>query len=154
MTASDTSTPVFSRRAFIAAALSGGVAAGAAALAGLGWLSAPQSSSFAFSRGTSLGTGEEARLRAFLAPALEDDRLHVTIIGHTGQTGEAAANQALSEARAEAGRTIALALGLAPEQITTAGLGGAAPLSKAAEESDRAFQSRLARIDVSLQPRR
>ena len=41
-----------------------------------------------------------------------------------------------------------------PAQLTVTGVGGAAPLPKRAGESDRAHQSRLARVDVSVQMRR
>ncbi|MEM8578329.1 MAG: OmpA family protein [Pseudomonadota bacterium] len=138
----------------VAAGLSALVAGGAVALAGLGAVTAPRSADFTFVRGTAFGAGEAARLRAFLRPALLDERTSVTFIGHTGTAGDAAANQTLSEARAEAGAALAREMGLQAGRITALGLGGADPLPKAEGETARAFQSRLARLTVSLQVRR
>lgn len=142
------------RRAFVAAGLSAILAGTATSLAILGGLTETDGDSFQFSRGLSLANGEEDRLRGFLASALADERLHVTILGHTGDAGDAAANLSLSEARAELARAMAADLGFAPGRVTSRGVGGAAPLSKEDGESDRAHQSRLARVEVSLQMRR
>ncbi|MEL7098837.1 MAG: OmpA family protein [Pseudomonadota bacterium] len=89
-----------------------------------------------------------------MAGALSDDRIFVTIVGHTGSAGDAAANLSLSEARAALAADMAEALGIAPERITARGVGGGAPLDKQTNENARAYQSRLARIDVTLQLRR
>lgn len=142
------------RRAFLAAALSAVFAGSAVTLAQLGGLSTVQSETFRFSRGVSLASGEEDRLRDLLTRALQDARLHVTIIAHTGSTGDATANQTLSEERADVGQSIALDMGIAPDQITALGVGGASPAAKQEGESDRAHQSRLARMEISLQMRR
>jgi len=146
--------PFLPRRAFVAAALSAVFAGSAVTLGLVGGLSAVQSETFQFSRGVSLASGEEDRLRDLFASALIDDRIHVTIIAHTGSTGDATANQTLSEERAEAGRSIALDMGIAPDRITSVGVGGGSPASKREGESDRAHQSRLARMEISLQMRR
>jgi len=147
-------SPVFSRRAFIAAALSALCAGGAVGLGVMGGVSQPQGQSFQFSRGLSLVDGEDARIREFLAAALIDDRVHVTVLGHTGEAGDADANLALSEERAGLVADIALDLGVPIDRITARGLGGAASLSKVDGESERAFQTRLARVEVSLQVRK
>ncbi len=146
--------PVIPRRAFVAAALSALAAGGAVTLGMLGGLSSVQSDVFQFSRGTSFVTGEEARLRGLLAEALPDERVHVTIVGHTGDAGDASANLALSEERAARAVSIAQSLGIPGDRITATGVGGDAPLAQANGESDRAFQSRLARVEISLQVRR
>jgi len=122
-------------------------------LAQLGGLTQVARASFRFSRGVAFATGEEARLRGFLVPALQDDRLFVTMIGHTSQSGEASANLALSLRRAEGAAQLAQSMGLPAARLNVQGVGGAAPLAKDSDESDRAFQSRLARVDVTLQRR-
>ncbi|MEO0484506.1 MAG: OmpA family protein [Pseudomonadota bacterium] len=142
------------RRVFLAAGLSALVAGSASVLAVLGGFTAVASDSFRFSRGTALASGEEARLRGVLALALPDTRIHVTILGHTGDAGDAAANQALSEDRAAYVAAIAEEMGIEPDRITATGIGGGAPLSQDSGETDRAHQARLARVEVTLQQRR
>lgn len=146
--------PLFPRRAFLAAGLSAVLAGSGVALALFGGVSEVDADAFQFSRGVSLANGEEARLRGFLAAALPDERVHVTIVGHTGDAGDAAANLELSEERAAVALAMAQDMGFPPDRITSSGVGGASPLSKESGESDRAFQSRLARVEVSLQVRR
>lgn len=147
-------TPFIPRRAFVAAGLSAVLAGSTVSLAVLGGMSRVEASAFQFSRGTSLATGEEARLRGLLAKALPDARVHVTILGHTGDAGDATANLALSEERAALVQAIAEAAGIGPDRMTAQGVGGAAPLPQENGESDRAYQSRLARVEVSLQMRK
>ena len=142
------------RRAFLAAGMSAVLAGAATSLAVFGGLSETDGDSFQFSRGLSLANGEGERLRGFLSGALADERIHVTILGHTGDAGDASANVTLSEARAELARQMAVDLGLPTDRITARGIGGASPLPKEDGESDRAYHSRLARVEVSLQLRR
>ena len=146
--------PVFPRRAFVAAGLSALVAGGGVLLAGVGAITAPRTETFRFSRGTTFASGEGERLRGHLAGALADDRVHMTILGHSGDRGDAAANRALSEARAEAAATVAREMGLPAARITASGVGGSDPVPRRDGESDRAYQARLARVEVSLQVRR
>lgn len=138
----------------VAALLSAGAAAGAVGLAGLGWISAPHSEAFQFSRGVSFASGEESRLRGFLSEALKDDRLRVAIVGHSGVSGDAAANLALSQQRADQVVAIATEMGVSADQITATGVGGAAPLAQQSGEAERAYQARLARVEVTLQLRK
>ena len=120
----------------------------------LGNLSSPASEVFQFSRGLALAAGEEARLRGFLADALADERVAVTIVGHTGDAGDTEANQTLSVERAEMVRQVAAGMGIAPARMNAQGVGGAAALPKQDGESARAYQARLARVEVALQMRR
>lgn len=124
------------------------------ALYALGLVTAPRTDTFRFSRGTALATGEEARLRGVLAEALGDERIDVIIVGHTGSSGDAEANQDLSAERAEAVVDIARDIGLTRDRISATGVGGGDPLPKEEGEGDRAHQARLARVDVTLQVRR
>lgn len=146
--------PVFPRRIFVAAGLSAVLAGGIAWSGLIGATSRPETQSFQFSRGVSFAAGEEARLRSFLSKATLDDRYVVRILGHSGNAGDEAANLQLSQNRADVAQDIALALGLEAAQLSAIGLGGAAPLPKADDETDRAHQSRLARVEVTLQMRR
>ena len=147
-------TPLMPRRAFFAAGLSAVLAGSAASLAVFGKMSEVQASSFQFSRGTSLVAGEEVRLRGLLSQALPDERIHVTILAHTGDAGDVAANLALSEERAAVVQSMALATGIGQDRITVHSVGGASPLPQEDGESDRAYQSRLARVEVALQLRK
>ncbi|MEM6276530.1 MAG: OmpA family protein [Pseudomonadota bacterium] len=142
------------RRAFVAAALSAVCAGGAVALAIFGAVDAPETQSFQFSRGTTLQPGEAERLEAMLSAAALDDRIVVTIIGHSGTTGDSGANDELSFQRATVVVEAAAALSIARGRLTAIGLGGAQPLAQNEGEGDRAYQARLARVDVSLQVRR
>ena len=146
--------PSLPRRLFLAAGLSAATVGGAVALGALGLVAKPETQSFAFSRGTNLASGEEARLRGFLAKAAQDDGLAVIITGHTGSQGDAAANLALSEERAQAVVAIATDVGLDPQALTVAGVGGGSPLPRVEGQSDRAYQTALARAEVTLQVRR
>ncbi|MEM1373128.1 MAG: OmpA family protein [Pseudomonadota bacterium] len=142
------------RRAFVAALLSAACAAGAVALAVFGAVDAPHTETFQFSRGTTLQPGEAEQLEALLSAAALDDRIDVTIVGHSGTTGDGAANDALSVERAAVVLDAAAALGIARGRLNAIGLGGAQPLTQRDGEGDRAYQARLARVDVSLQVRR
>jgi len=148
----DTS-PAPPRRLFLSAILAAVAAGGAVGLGVLGQVTAPQTESFRFARGTSFAAGEEDRLRGVLAQAAQDDRVAVVITGHSGTSGDAAANLELSEARAELAAEIAAAMGIEGARISAAGAGGGAPLPQETGESDRAWQARLARVEVALQVR-
>ncbi len=142
------------RRIFLAGLAAALAAGSATALATLGGLTGTTTDTFRFSRGTSLASGEDARLRGFLGAALEDERISVTIIGHSGTQGDAAANLTLSTQRAEAIAAIAREMGLPGGRVTVSGVGGGDPLPREDGQSDRAFESALARADVTLQVRR
>ncbi len=148
------SGPIFPRRAFVAAGLSAMLAGGMVTLGLLGGASAVERDVFRFSRGVSLASGEEARLRGLLSKALVDARIAVTIVGHTGNVGDAQANLELSQARADVAKTIAQELGIGPSRVSAVGVGGGAPLARQDGESERMHQTRLARLEVSLQLRR
>ncbi len=148
------SGPILPRRVFFAAGCSAILAAAAVSLSTLGGFSNPERDVFQFTRGTTFAAGEQARLRSFLTAALPDDRMHVTILGHTGDAGDGAANFELSETRANEVKRIAEGMGIAAARMTVQGLGGTSALPQQDGESARAYQSRLARVEVSLQMRR
>ncbi len=147
-------SPTLSRRAILASLLSTALAGSVTTLAIWGGVSRVAQDSFAFSRGTSLVASEADRLMGMLGQALSDERIFVTIIGHSGTEGDSAANRELSEARAQYILGIATELGIPSSRMTALGVGGAQPLPKEEGESDRAHQSRLARVEIFLQVRK
>ncbi|MEL6640002.1 MAG: OmpA family protein [Pseudomonadota bacterium] len=147
-------SPRIPRRTLLAAMCSACVAGGAAYLATVGQVTAPETQIFRFVRGVSLATGEEQRLRAYLLSALRDDRMSVAIVGHSSVSGDAAANQQLSEARAMFVTDIATDIGIDPARIAFVGVGGSAPLARPEGLAERAWQAELARVEVTLQVRR
>lgn len=150
----ETSSPVLPRRAFVVAGLSAVTAGSFVTLGMVGGFSRIEQDSFQFTRGLSFAPREEDRLRGFLSGALADERIQVTVLAHTGNAGDGAANLKLSEDRATLVRTMAEDMGIEQERIAANGIGGASLLDRIDGESDRAYQLRLARVEVSLQMRR
>lgn len=137
------------RRFVLGAVLSGLGVAALAAAGVIGVAAAPTAESFRFARGTSLAPGESERLDAFLNGIAGDPRRQLRIIGHSGTDGPSDANLALSNERAAIAVERARSLGIARERIVfSGGLGGAAPLARLDGESDRGYQSRLARVEI------
>lgn len=150
----DRTAPKPPRRLILASLLAAGLAGGAVLLGTMGYVTAPATESFRFARSAVFADGEEDQLRRFLLAAVQDDRVKVVVVGHSGTMGDAEANQKLSLSRAEAAGQIAVSLGIAADRLNVVGLGGAAPLTQAEGISDRAWQAQLARVDVTLQVRR
>jgi len=136
--------------------LAGILAVAAAGVAGglVSFRAATETESFRFSRDSAFAAGEAARLKGFLAPAVQDDRLSVIIVGHSGLQGESAASLALSEKRAASAQGIALEMGIPPERVSATGVGRDAPLPRKAGQSEDAHEAMLARVEVTLQMRR
>ena len=147
-------SPRIPRRTLLAAMCSACVAGGAVYLATVGQVTAPETQIFRFVRGVSPASGEEQRLRAYLLNALRDDRMRVIIVGHSGTSGDATANQQLSEARATFAADIATDIGIAPARIDFVGVGGAAPSVRPEGMAERAWQAELARVEITIQVRR
>jgi outer membrane protein OmpA-like peptidoglycan-associated protein/ABC-type nitrate/sulfonate/bicarbonate transport system substrate-binding protein len=75
----------------------------------------------------------------------------VLIKGHTSTRGDAAANQALSLARAEAvKRYLSITHGLDANRTRAVGVGGKQPLPRLPGESVRAYNYRLPRVELML----
>jgi outer membrane protein OmpA-like peptidoglycan-associated protein/uncharacterized protein YidB (DUF937 family) len=68
---------------------------------------------------------------------------HVAIGGHTDNTGDAAANLALSQARADAVRAKLIELGVTADMLTAKGYGDTRPVSDNATEEGRAKNRRM-----------
>ena len=75
----------------------------------------------------------------------------VRVRGHTAQSGDPDLNRALSLERADAvARYMNVTYNVDPNRIKVVGMGSAQPLPRAPNESDRAYQYRLPRVEVSL----
>lgn len=75
----------------------------------------------------------------------------VEVRGHTGQSGDPAANKQLSSERAESVlRYLEITYGLQPNRWRSVGYGSDTPLPRLAGESDRAYGYRLPRVELVL----
>src|SRR5215472_1866686 len=69
--------------------------------------------------------------------------VQVQVTGHTDNSGNAEANQALSLARAEAVKTALVGQGISAERVATQGFGGARPIASNDTEEGRARNRRI-----------
>lgn len=75
----------------------------------------------------------------------------VRVRGHTAQGGDAESNRVLSLERADAvARYMNVTYSVDPNRIQVVGMGSTAPLPRLASESERAYQYRLPRVELSL----
>ncbi|MEM9300515.1 MAG: OmpA family protein [Pseudomonadota bacterium] len=73
------------------------------------------------------------------------------ISGHTGLRGDATANRTLSQSRAESvGRYLRVTYGLDVNRVREVGRGSDAPLERRPGESNRAYNYRLPRVELTL----
>lgn len=78
-------------------------------------------------------------------------RFRVEVRGHSGLTGDAAANKQLSQDRADSVlRYIDVTYGLEPHRWRAVGFGSERPLPKKPGESDRGYGYRLPRVEMVL----
>ncbi len=77
------------------------------------------------------------------ASILTEDGRNVRIVGHTDATGDADANRALSEARAQAVRDFLIAKGVAPSSLNSYGMGQDQPIADNDTEGGRAANRRI-----------
>jgi outer membrane protein OmpA-like peptidoglycan-associated protein/ABC-type nitrate/sulfonate/bicarbonate transport system substrate-binding protein len=75
----------------------------------------------------------------------------VRVRGHTAESGDPEQNKLLSLERAEAvARYLNVTYNVDPNRIKVVGMGSSQPLPRLPNESDRAYQYRLPRVEVSL----
>jgi outer membrane protein OmpA-like peptidoglycan-associated protein len=92
------------------------------------------------------GVTDLAKMGDILAKYADD---RVRIEGHTDSTGDTKLNQALSERRAHAVKTVLVSRGVREEQITVVGLGETRPVADNASTDGRAKNRRVElHIDV------
>lgn len=97
-----------------------------------------------------------ARIRPdYLAQVREVDRLlrqfptlHLAVVGHTDASGDARANQVLSERRAAAVRDLLAAGGVASSRLTSTGRGESEPLPATPLESPRNRRVEFVRTEL------
>lgn len=139
------------RRVFIGGTLAAATAGSVGAVVTVGQHRKNIHEDFQFSRGTVFQNGEQERLRGFLISSVDYPRHKIQFIGHSGTEGDEDANIELSESRAQAALSIYDELQMDPARvIKTIGVGGALPLKRIPDISDRTYQSMLARVTVSL----
>ncbi len=78
-------------------------------------------------------------------------RYRLLVRGHTSVDGDEEANVQLSQQRAEAvAAQLVRLFGIQPSRIRAVGVGGAMPLPREGDESDRRWKGRLPRVEVLL----
>ena len=87
-------------------------------------------------------------MAAWAARALKEDGRSITIIGHTDSAGSDAANQKLSEARAEAVRTYLVSQGIPADHVKSEGAGESQPVADNKTPEGRANNRR---VEIILQ---
>lgn len=124
--------------------------AGALALDLIGPVAPPKALVLQFSRGAVLAQGEEARLQAYAGQHIAEQKIQFHVSGHTGDQGDADANQDLSKQRADMVAAALVDAGITVDRILSAkGVGSADALPKDGDESDRQHQRRMARAVVT-----
>ncbi len=97
-----------------------------------------------FALGSAVLTGSsDATLTRIAAILKANPGVRVRIEGNTDSTGDAADNQALSEARARAVYHALVRLGINPDRLTTIGYGESRPLVPNTSEANRATNRRV-----------
>ena len=90
-----------------------------------------------------LTTQARSELSALMGKLSSADVLSVKVIGYTDSQGSDAYNQKLSERRASSVAAYLLSQGLAPEKLTSQGLGESQPVADNATEEGRAQNRRV-----------
>ena len=90
-----------------------------------------------------LTAGGAATLNEVAAALGKSSALTVSIAGHTDSQGDAAANQALSQGRAESVKTYLISKGVAASRMTTAGYGQTKPIADNATPEGRQRNRRI-----------
>lgn len=98
----------------------------------------------AFPSGSSvLGPQSRARIDAVVAKLVDEPSLRIEVGGHTDNTGQAAGNVRISQARANAVRTYMISKGIAADRITAKGYGSQKPLVPNTTPANRAKNRRV-----------
>lgn len=80
----------------------------------------------------------------------QDDSLKVRVVGHTIARGNPEANMALSKERAELVKGEMVYRGIAEDRIIVSAKGGTEPPQRNSPESERAYQIRSSRVELTL----
>ena len=87
--------------------------------------------------------GANAKLDEVVSTANQYPDIRLSVVGYTDNTGKAASNQKLSEARADAVKRYLVGKGVAGERISAKGLGDADPIADNATAAGRAKNRRV-----------
>ncbi len=98
-----------------------------------------------------LGTNALGTLDEIVEIAFDCPSLSITVTGHTDNTGNEAANRALSKARAESVVTYLTKRGIEPERLTASGVGSAVPIASNEDALGRQVNRRI-EFEVGTDP--
>lgn len=90
-----------------------------------------------------LQPGAQSDIDRFAGVVKEYEKTNLTVIGHTDSTGSDAANQKLSEQRAESVRSAILSRGVVADRVTTVGMGESKPVADNGTEAGRQANRRV-----------
>jgi OOP family OmpA-OmpF porin len=97
-----------------------------------------------FETGKSELTGESQTILDAVASSLvANEEIKVQVGGHTDNTGSAALNKRLSQARAESVRQYLISKGVAADRLTAAGFGPSKPIASNKSAAGRAQNRRV-----------
>jgi outer membrane protein OmpA-like peptidoglycan-associated protein/ABC-type nitrate/sulfonate/bicarbonate transport system substrate-binding protein len=100
---------------------------------------------------SSLEVPEKEKLDAMVNRLKHYPTFRILVGGHTSAQGDSEANLALSQERADAvSRYLSVSYNVDQNRIRSVGYGGSKPLPKESNESDRAYNFRLPRVEISL----
>lgn len=105
-----------------------------------------------FERGIGLDQDTETLIAQAFKESVSRPEASIVVSGHSGSRGDTQANINLSKQRAEAIEQRLADQGLNLDRIEVVGLGGSELLPRKENESERAYQRRLARVDILIAP--
>ena len=105
-----------------------------------------------FARDIALADGTAGTINHAAGLMLRNPHYRAVVEGHTGTLGDAEANLALSQRRAEIVDRALTEVGVSADRIELLAIGEAAPLDMADDESESAYQRRLGRAEIILVP--
>lgn len=103
-----------------------------------------------FDRDTALADGTAGTLNRAAGLLARNPGYRAFVEGHTGTLGDTEANLALSQRRAEVVDQALTEAGIDGDRIEVLAIGSAAPLERAGDESEAAYQRRLGRVEITL----
>ena len=103
-----------------------------------------------FQRGATPPDAAHGIAEATAAKLASNPDMAAVVVGHTGTLGDPEANRKLAQARAATIAEMIVDQGIATGRVETYAAGGAEPLARGEDESERAYQRRLARVEVRL----